>query len=236
MAKGVQMVVFDIAGTTLKDNGEIALAFQSAFLESGYEVSLERINLLMGYQKPEAIAKILGETNGDQSVVADLVPGIHKRFTGLLTDYYGNAPGIEPLPYVTDVFTWLHQNGIRIGLNTGFSKDITGVILQRLGWATSGIVDHVVSSDEVKAGRPHPYMIRKLMNDAGILSASEVIKVGDTEVDVKEGRNAGCLCTVAVTTGAFAREQLQYYSPDFIIDDLMSLIPIVKSINQHTTA
>ncbi len=79
-------------------------------------------------------------------------------------------------------------------------------------------------------------MIQKLMNDAGITTASSVIKVGDTEVDVNEGRNARCLYSIAVTTGAFTREQILAYSPDFILDDVMALIPILENTNQNTRA
>jgi len=85
-----------------------------------------------------------------------------------------------------------------------------------------------VSSNEVEAGRPEPYMIRKLMERAGITDPKQVVKVGDTEVDVNEGRNAGCCLSVAVTTGAFSREQLEPYKPDFIIDHLSELIPILE--------
>ena len=33
---------------------------------------------------------------------------------------------------------------------------------------------------------------------------------------------------VSVTTGAYTREQLEPYHPDFIIDDLRELLPIIE--------
>jgi len=65
------------------------------------------------------------------------------------------------------------------------------------------------------------------MQRAGIDDAKKVVKIGDTEVDVNEGKNAGCLFSIAVTTGAFTKEQLAAYSPDFIIDDLKELLNIL---------
>ena len=59
MKPNIALVVFDIAGTTVYDNGEIALAFQKALQASGYEVPVEKINPLMGYEKREAIRKML---------------------------------------------------------------------------------------------------------------------------------------------------------------------------------
>ena len=61
----IELIVFDIAGTTLMDNGEIAESFQKALHEFGYTVPVVKINPLMGYKKPEAILKILEEFEHD---------------------------------------------------------------------------------------------------------------------------------------------------------------------------
>jgi phosphoglycolate phosphatase-like HAD superfamily hydrolase len=67
-----------------------------------------------------------------------------------------------------------------------------------------------------------------LMKRVGVEDTSEVMKVGDTEVDVSEGRNAHCGVVVSVTTGAYSREQLQNYQPDFIIDSLSEIPSLIK--------
>ncbi len=59
-------------------------------------------------------------------------------------------------------------------------------------WKEKGLIDDYIASDEVEEGRPQPFMIQALMKRAGISDSKEVIKIGDTEVDVNEGRNAGC--------------------------------------------
>jgi phosphoglycolate phosphatase-like HAD superfamily hydrolase len=99
--------------------------------------------------------------------------------------------------------------------------------MNRLKWLQNGMADYLVASNEVPAGRPHPYMIEQIMKSAGIKDHRKVVKVGDTEVDVMEGKNAGCLLSIAVTTGAFTRESLTPYNPDFIIDSLAELEPIL---------
>jgi phosphoglycolate phosphatase-like HAD superfamily hydrolase len=42
-------------------------------------------------------------------------------------------------------------------------------------------------------------------------------------VDIQEGRNAKCGMVVGVTTGAYKREDLQKFEPDFIIDHFAEL-------------
>ena len=58
--------------------------------------------------------------------------------------------------------------------------------------------------------------------------AANVVKIGDTEVDIAEGRNTGCGLVVAVTTGAYTRTELEQYHPDYIIDSLQELPGILN--------
>jgi phosphonatase-like hydrolase len=136
--------------------------------------------------------------------------------------YYESTAALRPLPHAEEVFQQLKSAGICVALNTGFTKPITEAILKRLQW-NGNFVDSVISSDEVDKGRPDPAMIFELMRRLGIGSAQHVMKVGDTAVDVIEGRNAGCGKVMAITTGAYDRKQLEGCSPDHIIDDLREI-------------
>ncbi len=55
----------------------------------------------------------------------------------------------------------------------------------------------------------------------------DVVKVGDTMVDIQEGKNAGCWIVIGVTTGAYSRENLLKYQPDYVIDSLESLPSLI---------
>lgn len=229
MKPSIDLVVFDIAGTTLSDNGEIAAAFQKALQSFGYTVSEVKINTLMGYEKGEAIRKILEEyeVNTDR-ITTTFISKIHRRFLKEMVLYYQTASALTPLPGVEETFTELKKRNIKIGLNTGFSKEITDVIINRLAWVPEK-VDYVISSSEVAKGRPYPFMIQDLMHQAKVADAKHVVKVGDTEVDIREGQNAGCLYSIGTTTGAFSRDALQPYQPSFIIDHISELLPIIDN-------
>jgi phosphonatase-like hydrolase len=230
MNAAIELVVFDIAGTTIKDNGEIASAFQSALHEFGYEVPLEKINPLMGYKKTEAIKRMLIEyEENEEKISRRLINRIHNRFLQLMVEHYSTTDQLTSLPNAEEVFSKLKALEIKIALNTGFSKEITDVIMERTGWIRNNTVDEVISSSEVPSGRPSSHMIQELMKRTSVTDPKKVVKVGDTEVDVAEGRNAGCLYSIGVTTGAFRREELEHYYPSYIIDDLLELLPIVES-------
>lgn len=216
----IKLVVFDIAGTTVKDDDYVAHAFRNAFVKNGYDITLEQTYPYMGVKKIVAVNALLAKLGGQ---LAD-AGSIHTDFTDEMMDFYTYDTAVMPLPYAEEVFQQLKEKGIRIALNTGFPRIIADVIVDRLQWKEKGWVDDTIASDEVEHGRPQPFMIRELMSRADITNPSEVAKVGDTEVDVNEGRNAGCGLVVAVTTGAYTDEQLAAYDPDHIIPDL-SLLP-----------
>lgn len=225
----IKLVVFDLAGTTLKDGGEIALCFDRAMQQYGYTIPHAEIYPLMGYKKPEAIRMMLESYEMDKErITAGLIEEIHHLFEEEMITYYKTAPQVEALPFAADVFRQLKEKQIFIGFDTGFSKAIADTIMTRLDWQEHGWVDCIVASDEVPKGRPHPYMIRRMMESCGITDPKQVVKVGDTEVDVMEGKNTGCSFSIAVTTGAFTRKELLPYEPDFIIDSLNELIPLLE--------
>lgn len=228
----IQLVVFDIAGTTVRDNGQVADAFISAFRSADVEIPVDEVKKVMGFRKIDAIRHLLDKFSPAVPSGATreaLINEIHDGFIRNMIAFYQQDPGLRPLPHAEEIFSLLHEKGIKIALNTGFTRSITDAILHRLHWDNgAGYLDSVICSDEVPQGRPSPDMINHLIGQLNISSASHVLKVGDTEVDVKEGRNAGCGVVVSVTTGAYTRQQLQEYGPDHIIDSLEELIPIIE--------
>lgn len=230
MKKTIKLAVFDMAGTTIKDNSNVAAAFQEAFLHHGFDkVTLEEAQEKMGYPKPLAIRDILSQNTADKNLITEeLIASIHSDFVKNMIAYYRDTPGISFMDDAEEVFEELHNLGIKVGLDTGFSRDITDVILERVGWKNTPLLDITVCSDEVEKGRPFPDMIQLMMEKFGIKDPKEVIKIGDTEVDVNQGLNSGCLMSIGVTTGAFTKEELAKHKPTHIINSLKEIIPLVK--------
>jgi phosphoglycolate phosphatase-like HAD superfamily hydrolase len=68
------------------------------------------------------------------------------------------------------------------------------------------------------------------MDQFSIQDAFTVIKVGDSTVDIEEGKNAGCLFTIGVTTGAHSRDELLTANPDFVLDDIYDVKSVILSL------
>ena len=222
------LVVFDMAGTTVRDKGNVAEAFIQAFQKQGINIPTAEVNKVMGWRKKDAIRLLLDKyhpfSNGMDN---ELIETIHDAFISNMISFYEQDEELQPLEKAEELFAKLKANNIKVALNTGFTRAITDVILKKLRWNEGAIIDFAIASDEVPEGRPHPYMIQELMQRSGITDAGKVVKVGDTEVDVQEGRNANCGLVISVTTGAYTKEQLQQYQPDHIIDHLSELPSLI---------
>ena len=83
----VKLVVFDLAGTTVKDNNDVGKAFQAALSKYGYVVPLNKINPIMGYEKNEAIAKILYAHEPETSKMTEEIFELYEKHGG--DDYIG---------------------------------------------------------------------------------------------------------------------------------------------------
>lgn len=224
----IKLVICDMAGTTVHDNDDVNICFQAALESTGLEITRDDINEVMGLRKPDAIRMILEKKLEDHSDITDeYIHELHDVFLKKMIDFYTNDPRVKEVEGASDFFRTLKKNGIIVGLDTGFSKDIMDTIIERLGWKRDGLIDVAVASDEVENGRPHADMIKKAMGIVGVESMSEVAKVGDTPADLNEGKNAGCTYNIGVLSGAYTKEELESYTYTHLVDSVKDIPPIL---------
>ncbi|HEU0302273.1 MAG TPA: phosphonatase-like hydrolase [Longimicrobium sp.] len=214
----VQLVVMDMAGTTVQDRGEVPAAFRAALASHGVALTDDEIAQVRGASKREVIRGLLADHRPDAPAAA--ADEAYERFRANLAERY--RAGAQAVPGVEDTVRWLRGRGIRVALNTGFDRDITGLLLDALGWA-EGMVDAVVCGDDVRAGRPAPYLIFRAMEVTGATSVHRVMNLGDTELDLLAGWNAGVAWNVGVLSGAHPRERLERAPHTHLIASVASL-------------
>lgn len=219
----IQLVVLDMAGTTVDEDNVVYKTVHKSILEAGYDIGLEDVLLHgAGKEKHQAIKDILVAKN---IVEADTLD-IFKAFTGSLDAAYA-ALEVKTFPGVEHLLLTLRERGIHVALNTGYNARIASLLLDKLGWKKGEKYKVLVTADDVLRGRPHPDMIKLAMQQTGVTDSAATLKAGDSAIDIEEGRNAGCGITVGVTTGAQTREQLAVAQPTYIFDTLVQLLNII---------
>lgn len=199
-------MVFDVAGTTVADDGAVARALSETIAARGRAPTDAALVRVMGLSKPEALAALLADALG-RAVTRAEVSGANEELERGMVRRYTLDPEVRAMPGAVDVFRALRASGVKVALDTGFSRRILDAVLLRLGWL-EGAIDTSIASDEVAHGRPWPDMIHRAMRVLGVSDARAVCKVGDTRADVGEGRAAGCGLVVGVTTGTCSASEL----------------------------
>lgn len=227
----IQLVVFDLAGTTVKDNKDVHRVLQQALQQHDVSISMDDANDVMGIPKPVAIEQLLRKRyTGTKAITEHWIDEIHRIFVQQMIDFYKHDSSVGEKEGASDTFRMLKERKLKVVVDTGFDRPITAPLLERLGWQKANLIDASVTSDEVPRGRPYPDMIFRAMELTGIRDAQAVAKVGDTASDMQEGNAAGCSLVIGITTGAFSREQLLKEKHTHLVS---SLLDIPEIIAQH---
>jgi phosphonoacetaldehyde hydrolase len=200
----LRLVVADLAGTVL-DYGSCAPAgaFVRVFDRHGVRVTETQARGPMGLDKKEhlralmrlpSVAEAWEEATGRRPAAGD-VETLYVEFEPL---QQAAAAGTSDLiPGVTETVGLLRERGIAVAVTTGYSQPIASVVLaeaRRQGF----VPDAAFCAGDVPQGRPAPWMAFRCMMELGVYPAHAAVKVGDTEIDIEAGRNAG-MWTVGVT-------------------------------------
>ena len=221
----IKMTVFDMAGTTVNEDNVVYKTLRKAINEAGFEFTLDQVLAEgAGKEKLQAIKSVLSVYGGIED--DSLASSIFQSFINQLATAYDTME-ILPQHHATELFAELKKRGIIVVLNTGYNLQTAHSLISKLGWMIGDQIDAVVTASDVSNNRPKPDMIILAMKQFDITDPQEVLKVGDSTIDIEEGRNAGCRFNIGITTGAHTKEQLEIVNPDFILDNLLELLPIL---------
>jgi len=259
----IKAVILDWSGTTA-DAHVIAPAvvFYNVFAKHGVPITMEEARLPMGLRKDLHIAQILEipevrqrwtETKGSEPTSQD-VDLLFEDFVPMqlecLPEYCDLLPG------TVEAVNEIKSMNIKVGMSTGFTRDMVDVLLQYAN-QQGFYPDFTVAGDEVENNmgfRPTPFMIYKNLVNLGVYPISSVVKVDDTVSGVGEGWNAGCwsvgLSGYSNYTNVDTMEQwhnmseternerveksrqvLRDIRPHYLADDIRQLPSIIRDIN-----
>jgi phosphonoacetaldehyde hydrolase len=196
--KQIEAIIFDWAGTTV-DYGCMApiYAMQEAFIAFNLSITLDEIRKPMGMLKLDHIKTVLAmeRVRAHFHATHNRYPesqDIEKIYIEFEKNIFLNLhQHTKLIPGILIVQDYLRAHKINIGTTTGYTKEMIKIVAEsakKQGYSP----DYIISSDEVSRGRPYPYMLHQNIRELGIQDVRNVIKVGDTIVDIQEGLYAGC--------------------------------------------
>lgn len=221
-----ELVVFDMAGTTVNEDNLVYKLIHQILIDDGYDCALDLVlAIAAGKEKKAAFKDVLIELG--VFAPEKIANRLHELFKVKLRDAYSTAP-ILPMEGATQVFAELKSLGIKVVLNTGYDSVTAHHLLQRLYWNIGEQIDGLITASDVVNGRPAPDMIFLAMQKMDITDPGLVVKVGDSIIDIEEGKNAKCGLSIGITTGAQDTSLLELASPHYIVSSLQEIISLIE--------
>ncbi len=215
----LDLVVFDMVGTTVQASEKIPQAFITAFAGEGVRLTSADVSSVRGKSKCEAIHELLLAHAGEK-VAKHRSEKVYAAFKAQLLECYRDGP-VTAIDGAEATFNWCRNRSIRTSLTTGFDHELAAILIDKLGWLE--LVDALVCNDDVAAGRPAPDLILAAMSRLQLADVARVASVGDTISDLQAGANAGTRWNIGVLSGAHSREQLSAEPHTALIDSVASL-------------
>merc|ERR1712232_832588 len=223
MMETVDLMVCDMAGTTVEEGGIVYKTLRQSMITHGLEVSEADMHPWHGAKKEAVIehfAKRAGLSQAEQEAKVNVCAETFMK--SIDAAYFSDSAPVGPIDAgLTVWFEQLSKVGVKIGLDTGYPQNIQQGLVKKLGFEK--LVDSYISSYEVPEGRPFPYMIHRLMERTGVQDVRRVAKIGDSCRDVEMGKNAGCGLVVGVLSGADGREELLAAGADIVCNVITDL-------------
>ncbi|MFJ4046374.1 phosphonatase-like hydrolase [Microbacterium sp. NPDC089987] len=194
----IELVVLDMAGTTVRDDGVVEQAFQRAAERTGvahrmpWDDALQYVRDTMGQSKIEVFTHLSG---GDRAAAERATAAFEGAYDEIVAEQ-----GAEEIPGAREAIEQLKADGIRVALTTGFAPVTRDALLDALGW--HDLVDVALSPIDAGRGRPHPDLVLSALMRTGTSSVQAVAVAGDTVSDVRSGLRAGAGFVAGVLTGA----------------------------------
>ncbi len=224
------LVVLDMAGTTVADDGAVLAAFHDTAVAMGVNVSSPNFDQMMQYVK---------ETMGQSKItVFEEIfkdKGAATRANDLFEGFYKDQVqryGVTEIEGASQLFSTLRDRVIKVALTTGFSYETMSLLLEKLSFTIK--IDSAICPSATIKGRPEPDMILHTMKILGIDDPRRVVVLGDTPSDMMSGKAAHSALVVGVLSGSGEADELLNAGADVVINSVADLATLFYAFGKST--
>ncbi|MFF2137604.1 phosphonatase-like hydrolase [Streptomyces sp. NPDC058193] len=221
----LDLVVLDMAGTTVADGGLVEEAFSAAAEHLGvrpgsaeHAAQLAYVRATMGESKISVFRHLFGDEEKA------------RRANGAFEEAYGalvDEGRIAALPGAREAVERLTAEGRTVVLTTGFARTTQDAILRALGWQDL-VPLTLCPADAGGRGRPYPDMVLAAFLRTGAVDDVRRIAVaGDTSYDMLSGVRSGAGIVAGVLTGAHDKDQLARNGATHVLGSVAELPDLV---------
>ena len=220
-AARIKLLIFDLDGTLVDSRVDLANAVNAMLAQHGKPpLPLDVVASYVGDGAPTLIRRALGESQ-DEQLLADALNYFLAWYREHKLDhthvYAGIADALRAVQFHRSNGSGAVERRMAVLSNKPVNP--SRQIVQALGLA--GFFFQVYGGNSFPTKKPDPEGARALLEEAGV-QPEETVMVGDSDIDILTGRNAG-LWTLGVQYG-FAPRTLAAAPPDVLISSPDELV------------
>jgi phosphoglycolate phosphatase len=222
----VSLVCCGLIGTMVDDGGMVDRAYAEAIATQGivpgtaaYAKAMAQLYQARGQYSVDVLRTMFPDSQA-RAQAAHIV--LDRSFT----DAIGRT-GVRPVPGAEEVIDKLTGAGIRICLNTSFSRRVLTAVLDTLGWWDR--VDLALSPQDVPRGSPWPDLVLSAMLRVGVQDVRDTAVAYDAESGILSGRRAGARILAGVLTGAHSGDRLRRAGATHLIPTIAHLPEMLQA-------
>ena len=204
--------LIDMDGTLYDSMGNHANAWHRLATELGIEATREEFFMYEGRTGASTLNILFNRAYGRDASAQEIEELYARKAL-----YFTQMPAVKPMPGAMQMLDFFKEIGMKRVLVTGSGQRS---LIDRLERDFPGAFtpDMMVTSRDVKCGKPHPEPFIKAMEMARV-RPSQAIAVENAPLGVKSANSAGAF-TVAVTTGPIPREELIKAGAAIVFDSM----------------
>jgi phosphonatase-like hydrolase len=212
----VELICFDMAGTTVIDNGLVLEAFRRTIDDlgvTGDEATIAEAYVVetMGQSKIEVFTALFDE----RAIAAN--DAFERNFVDA-----AQVLGVSEIPGARSTVETLRSIGIKVALTTGFSPSTREALIEELNWGDLFALR--VSPADAGRGRPAPDMVLWCALKSQVTAMNALMVVGDTASDMQAGLRAGAGYCVGVLSGNDDESRLMDAGADDVVNSVVDLL------------
>ncbi|MEM3437098.1 MAG: HAD family hydrolase [Nitrososphaerales archaeon] len=214
----IKAVIFDLDGTLVK----FTLDFVKARKEAIAEIKRKGIKIDNLSEKLSiySMLKMIKE-HTDAKTFSDL----EKSLWEILEKIELKAANkTETQPNVIQTLTEIKKLGLKLAIVTNNGSKATSIVTKKFG--LNNFFDVIITREDSSELKPDGGGIKRAMEILGI-NAKEAIYVGDGIIDILAAKEANVV-SIAVPTGISSIKNLVEAEPDYLIDSLKDIIPLLN--------
>lgn len=207
--------LIDMDGTLYDSMGHHTLAWHRMMRDIGIDTDRDRFYLYEGMTGKATINRLFREYFGRDATDGEVTEHYRRK-----TVYFNEMTPVMPMPGARDMLEKFRSHGVRCVLVTGSGQRS---LIDRLERDFPGIfsTDMMITSADVKHGKPDPEPYIEAMRRAGVAPVEAVV-IENAPLGVRAGAQSGAF-TIGLTTGPVPVEALEAEGADIVLPSMMAL-------------